>query len=297
MATSASSTDSETFQIISSLRFDPDLATVAAKTAQDSYPAPRDSPYYLLSYHYDRLLSAAKCFEWKHAIQSLQKLSSDSNQDQLASFTQILDGFIPDKTKTWRLRILLSVNGTITVEAAPTPPFSSYILLLPPHSQTEIPSFTTLSLPKDNDKIWRLYVDTQAITPSGFTTHKTTAREMYREARARAGIHSPQDLSEVLVYNPQGEVMEGSITTPYFQRRKSKAPSDEERKVGEVDWITPPLSCGGNAGTTRRYALSRGFCAEGIVKTADIVDGEECWLSNGVRGFFRAVIVLNREAG
>lgn len=278
--------ETESFQVISSLRYDPDLATAASKTTEGAYPSPRDSPYYLLPYHYDRLLSAAESFEWEHAVEALQKHSPD----QLASFTQVLDSFIPDKTKTWRLRILLSVNGTIAVEAAPTLPFSSHTLLLPPPSQDQPPSFTTLSQPDANNTLWRLYLDTQPITPSRFTTHKTTARDMYTDARVRAGIHTPQDLTEVLVYNPQGEVMEGSITTPYFRRNAASAGGKQE-----VKWVTPPLESGGNSGTTRRYALERGFCVEEVVKSTDIVDGEQCWLSNGVRGFFKAVIVLDRD--
>lgn len=297
MATSSFSVETESFQLISSLRYDPELATAAAETTENAYPFPRDSPYYLLSYHYDRLLSAAKSFEWERAIETLQRLSSDSKHDQLASFSQALDPFIKDKTRAWRLRILLSINGTIAVEAAPTSPFTSHTLLLPPPSQTPPPSFTTLSQPETNNKLWHLYLDTQPITPSGFTTHKTTARDMYADARYRARLNTSQHLAEVLVYNPQGEVMEGSVTTPYFRRREANNGSgDNHSQVGTVDWITPPLSSGGNAGTTRRYALSREFCVEEIIKTTDIVDGEECWLSNGVRGFMKAVVVLDRAS-
>jgi branched-subunit amino acid aminotransferase/4-amino-4-deoxychorismate lyase len=101
------------------------------------------------------------------------------------------------------------------------------------------------------------------------------------------GIKSPQELVEVLIYNPAGEVMEGSITTVYFQRRPSSSPSSCSSKVM---WVTPPLSSGCNAGTTRRYALARGICAEQVVRIEELADGEEVWLSNGLRGFMRAVL-------
>ena len=65
--------------------------------------------------------------------------------------------------------------------------------------------------------------------------------------------------------------MEGSITTPYFFR------------AGE--WITPRAQCGGNLGTTRRYALEAGLCKEGIVTRESVQRSEKVVLSNGVRGF------------
>ncbi len=71
--------------------------------------------------------------------------------------------------------------------------------------------------------------------------------------------------------NRNGEIMEGSITTPYFLRAR--------------EWITPSAQCGGNLGTTRRYALEAGLCKESIIMRESIQAGEKVVLSNGVRGF------------
>ena len=65
--------------------------------------------------------------------------------------------------------------------------------------------------------------------------------------------------------------MEGTITTPYLLR------------AGE--WITPSAQCGGNLGTTRRYALEAGLCKESIVMRESVQAGEKVVLSNGVRGY------------
>ena len=68
--------------------------------------------------------------------------------------------------------------------------------------------------------------------------------------------------------------MEGSITTPFFNR------------CGR--WITPAESCGGNLGTTRRWALKQGLCEEGHIDKNSIQKaslGDIVLLSNGVRGF------------
>ncbi|KAJ5252193.1 hypothetical protein N7489_002603 [Penicillium chrysogenum] len=228
------SSSPQSFEIISSLRFDPGLPDAACRHAS-SYPDPHKSPYYLLAYHQDRLIAAAAHFQWNGALTWLQQ--------DLQSFEEFLDSSIADRSKAWRLRVVVNSQGKARVEANAT---------------------ASIDLMKST-------------IPSGFTTHKTTARDDYMAARLRAGINSPTDSAEVLVVNPNDEVMEGSITTPYFLR--------------DHMWITPPLSSGGNAGTTRRYALSQGFCLEHTISRDELVDGELCWLSNGVRGFIRGQII------
>lgn len=271
MASASIPAAAPSFGIISSLRYDPALPKVTSHRAKDeSYPAPADSPYYLLSYHRDRLINAARHFEWDNALEFLRQ--------DLDSFERFLDGSIPDREKPWRLRIAVDCNGKGSVEVNPTVAIDPLNLLIPPLHRDIQPT------------IWKVFVDSQSITPSGFTTHKTTARDDYTAARVRAGIASSAEASEVLVVNPDGEIMEGSITTPYFRRRIV----DKKTDANEAVWVTPPLKSGGNAGTSRRYALTRGFCVEQVITKADLVDGEECWLSNGVRGFMRGVVVLSR---
>ncbi|KAJ5492978.1 hypothetical protein N7539_001724 [Penicillium diatomitis] len=262
-------TPTPSFQIISSLRYDPELPRVTGSLPTDEYfPVPRHSPYYLLSYHRDRLINAAKHFQWDEALESLQK--------DLSVFEDFLNSAIENKVKSWRLRILVDRHGKGLVEVNPVGAMDCWNLLVPPLHK---------SVP---DVIWNVYVDSQATIPSGFTTHKTTARDDYSAARARAGITSPADTSEVLLVNPDGQIMEGSITTPYFRRRVLP----ESHDTSQPTWVTPPLKCGGNAGTSRRYALEQSFCVEQLIMSAELVDGEDCWLSNGVRGFVKGVVIL-----
>lgn len=253
------------FKIISSLRYDPALSTIGKRAAARTTPDPLTTPYYLLPYHQERLRNAAACFSWEKALAFLKQ---DTNQ-----FVEFLNTFIPDNTKPWRLRILLDSTGTCEVEVNPTTSMNPLNYLTP--TETNLQSTA-----------WRVYIDSERISPSVFTTHKTTARDFYTAARLRSGIVSFVEPAEVLLINPAGEIMEGSITTPYFRRR------DTTEGEGKPAWITPPLSSGGNAGTTRQYALAQGFCAEDTIAATDLVDGEECWLSNGVRGFIRGQIVL-----
>ncbi|PYH29836.1 uncharacterized protein BO87DRAFT_410233 [Aspergillus neoniger CBS 115656] len=255
------------FKIISSLRYDPALSTIGKRAAARTTPDPLTTPYYLLPYHQERLRNAAACFSWGKALAFLKQ---DTNQ-----FVEFLNTFIPDNTKPWRLRILLDSTGTCEVEVNPTTSMNPLNYLTP--TETNLQSTA-----------WRVYIDSERISPSVFTTHKTTARDFYTAARLRSGIVSFVEPAEVLLVNPAGAIMEGSITTPYFRRRNTT------EGEGKPAWITPPLSSGGNAGTTRQYALAQGFCAEDTIAATDLVDGEECWLSNGVRGFIRGKIKTKR---
>ncbi|KAJ6022750.1 uncharacterized protein N7446_013102 [Penicillium canescens] len=259
----------ESFNVISTLRYDPALPGMA-EGARNNYPDSQCTPYYLLPYHQDRLLSAARCFNWPDAVKFLE-------QDR-KHFLDFLDSFIPDPTKPWRLRILIDKDGTGRVEASMSSP--GPVNLLTPFDMS------TSSI------IWRVHVDSQWTTPSAFTTHKTTQRDNYTEVRLRAGIKSPKDQVEVLMVNQQGEVMEGSITTVYFRRPSPSAPHGEGKASDAMQqWITPPLASGGNAGTTRRFALASRLCSEEVINAADLRDGDACWISNGVRGFIRGEIV------
>lgn len=258
---------SQSFQIISTLRYDPNLPRAVNSlrhVGARAFPASLRTPYYLLPYHQDRLRNAAQYFRWSNASRFLEQ--------DLAQFTQYLDSFIPHKGQCWRLRIVVDQNGGCNVEATPTAPIELENFFVPFMISPDIPR-------------WRVLVDTNSTVPSGLTTYKTTAREDYTAARARVGLVSLQDATEVLLVNPNYEVMEGSITTPYLRRRKHSGEDGPE-------WITPPLSSGGNAGTSRRYALDEGFCAEQVIKIGDLVDGEVCMLSNAVRGFFVGHIAL-----
>ncbi|CRG88374.1 hypothetical protein PISL3812_05404 [Talaromyces islandicus] len=258
--------DAPQFQIISSLRFDPDLPNAVTRFSDQRYPEPHDSPYYLLKYHRDRLLKAAIEFDWQNAIGFLQR--------DLEHFTRVLDTFIPDRHKAWRLRIVVDVEGRCLVDVHPAATWPLQCMFLP--ASFDFHASLSSTFP------WQLFVDSQRTDPSLFTTHKTTSRDHYNMARERAGISSPMDSKEVLLVNPQGEVMEGSITTVYFSERHNVENASQ--------WVTPSLDSGGMVSASRAYALDQGFCTERVIRIEDLVDGEQCLLSNAVRGFIPAVL-------
>ena len=158
-------------------------------------------------------------------------------------------------------------GGAINITSAPVPAVELACLI--PTSFAEL----LAQLP-----IFRIYISPASTSPSPFTSHKTTKRVQYDDIRALLPSASEQSdveiaplLAEILLVNENGEVMEGSITTPYFLR--------------EGEWITPAAESGGNLGTTRRYALEQGLCKESIVIKENVQLGERVVLSNGVKGF------------
>ena len=161
----------------------------------------------------------------------------------------------------------LSSTGNIDVVSTPTPGVTLGTLFPSDFDDlfTNLPTFD-------------VFVSPITTTPSLFTSHKTTNRAQYDQVRSLIpGIsnHSNEQRSarfaEILLINRNAEIMEGSITTPYFLR------------AGE--WITPSAQCGGNLGTTRRYALEAGLSKDGVVTRESVQAGEKVVLSNGVRGF------------
>jgi len=271
------------FQLFSSLRYDPVLLQSADNI--ESWPqqvAKSPSPFYMLPYHRDRILQAAQHFDWKEAINRIR------GPDGFLHILEKLEEAIDVNSLTpLRIRMLLHHNGTITIETSPTPPVPLENLfptrLPPPRSSAklEVSPLTggALTLGPDDAihgapqmrEPWPVLPDTVRTPPSPYTTYKTTSRGMYTDARERVGIIDLAEKKEVLIVSDvDGSIMEGSLTSVIFWRNGK--------------WTTPPVSSGGQAGTTRRWLLEKGFCVEGVVKVESLVDGEECWISNGVRG-------------
>jgi branched-subunit amino acid aminotransferase/4-amino-4-deoxychorismate lyase len=121
--------------------------------------------------------------------------------------------------------------------------------------------------PKFPDLVYTVYLDNTPTTPSEFTSYKTTRREHYNAARDRAGIKSRGENKEVIMFNDEGQIMEGSVSCVGFWRDGS--------------WLLPPLSSGGLAGVDRRWLLEQGKVKEGNLTKDDVKEGEYVLLTNG----------------
>ncbi|KAL9000584.1 MAG: hypothetical protein Q9169_000877 [Polycauliona sp. 2 TL-2023] len=184
-----------------------------------------------------------------------------------------------------KLRINIDSRGCITVTSTSLPPLPLSSLgfsHFPPALSRLPPSIDHPTA----DRGWRIFISPVPVAPSPFTRHKTTERAVYDEARSLIPKSRHRELSnnvmcEILIVNNNGEIMEGSITTPYFWRQGR--------------WVTPPALAGGNIGTTRRFALEAGLCVEETVMRHSIAEGEALWLSNGARGWGWGVLEMLKE--
>ncbi|KAH6724606.1 aminotransferase class IV-domain-containing protein [Leptodontidium sp. MPI-SDFR-AT-0119] len=272
------------FQLFSSLRYDPLLLPLTINTAAWDGEIKFFSPFYMLPFHRDRMLQAAEHFGWTKAADTIR--GTEGFNFLLRKLNEAID--VKSETPL-RVRTLLSHEGEIKVESNPVPKVERWTLYperIPPpliaEPKMEASPLTGGALTLgENDGIhgdapkgetWDIIPDSFRTTPSPYTSYKTTSRDMYVSARERVGIKDMTEKKEVLlVSDKDGEIMEGSLTSVFFWR--------------DSKWTTPSASSGGQIGTTRRWAIEEGYAAEGIVKVDSLVDGEECWISNGVRGF------------
>lgn len=245
----------------------------------------------MLVFHRDRILQAAEHFGWAEAAEKIK------GPKGLAHLLQELEKSINIQSAIpFRVKVLLDHHGIITVEHNPLPVTSEFNLyprrIPPPRSaeKTKVSPLTggalevgaggTIHGDPESGDVWIVVPDTIRTKPSSYTTYKTTKRDMYTDARERVGIKDFSEKKEVLILSDNdGEIMEGSLTSVYFWR--------------DGRWETPPVNSGGQAGTTRRWALDRKLCVEAVVKVDELVDGEECWISNGARGFIHGQVNIS----
>ncbi|UNI15847.1 Aminodeoxychorismate lyase [Purpureocillium takamizusanense] len=267
----------EVFSLFTSLRYDVKLRQVPSRGwAYAGWNNSHESPLYMLDYHRDRIVRAATYWQWEDAI---EMLSGDAGLARLENIA--LQAIGDAETRPLRVKIVVDKDGTIQAAKYETPAISVENLF-----PERLPAPGSVAGPNDPKIPPRLtlVVDGCLLSRSEFTHFKTTRRVMYDAARERANIR-PGEMKEVLVINRDDQsVMEGTTTTPYFWR--------------DGRWVTPPVAAkfswedgsGGQDGTSRRWALERGIAVEQTVPLQSLVDGEECWLSNGVGGFRRAIL-------
>ncbi|OAL45697.1 hypothetical protein IQ07DRAFT_684083 [Pyrenochaeta sp. DS3sAY3a] len=187
-------------------------------------------------------------------------------------------------------------------------PLTGGVLTLGPNQS--LPAATSEPIPPPE---WTIKLDTAPTPSSPFTLLKTTKREMYDASRTRAlpkNAASPAS-AEVMLYNEVNELTEGTVTSLYLFRggrwvtppvgvpsgefTASTLKSDSNGDEGELRrpfagrWghsvRSAKVGAGGQRGTSRRWALWKGFCMEEPVGVDTVEVGEGVWVSNGVRGF------------
>ncbi|KAF8431141.1 aminotransferase [Terfezia claveryi] len=268
------------FSLLTSLRWDPIL--------KDHPDCVYGAPFYLLGHHRERLLNAARWFNERGTyLQGLGKWGSAiAWLEDVEGFERDLVGGIRssgvDVEVPLRVRVTLPARSKtspkFTITAVPTP--SVPLLTLFPESLCPLPD--SEEPPSTFTSSWTLHIDTLPTLPTSLTSHKTTARRHYDFSRERCALPplgSAGANNEVVMYNPDGDVMEGTFTTLYFWRKE------------EGGWITPSLEAGGCEATVRKWLLERGVVKEGGIKVEEVRRGEWVVMSNAVRGVWGGRVV------
>jgi hypothetical protein len=232
-------------KLFTTIRYDPDLLQAHANPSfsHAGWNFSHQSSCYMLDLHRDRILRAATYWQWATVTSLI------SGDDGLTRLEMAIENFLAedmaDKDKAYRLRILVNEEGELKFERADETPRTLEALF----------PATLLGRDKQNmdavGPVFTVICDEEGTERSAYTHYKTTKRQMYDDARRRAGI-KPGEAREVLIINGvDGSIMEGSVTTPYFFR--------------EGKWVTPPVPAvfeeengrAGQDGTTRRWGLMK----------------------------------------
>lgn len=181
------------------------------------------------------------------------------------------------------MRVLVSSSGKMRIEAHELPSsFERQISISQYFVKTILKGFLT-----HQDEVWDIFIDSQPITASPFTTFKTTRRDHYNAARKRmtemaAELANPAPKCEVLVYNNAHELMEGSITNVALL----KTSKESENPF----YQTPYLSTGCLCGVMRYYLLKKSLINEGHIDVRDLRPGDQMLLFNGVMGCVKGIV-------
>lgn len=236
----------------------------------------------LMPFHRDRLVSAARAFGWcytnclngdEQALNDLKAVVENHMEKQPPIHPTLLE------MRKVRIRVNRSSqfvvdSNVIGVYTAPT----NASLLTKPFMPSSLDDAWQTETP-----LCRVYLDTKATQQSVLTEHKTMHRCVYNNARERANLTptTPPTSAEVLLYNPMGEITEASFSTVYFKRNN--------------EWMTPAKICGPNVGVSRELAIKSGLAKSDCIEIRDLREGEQIWLSNAVRGFFKGIIATSAD--
>ncbi|KAF9245873.1 aminotransferase [Melanogaster broomeanus] len=252
------------FSLLCSTRFDPLLESFIWNNAPDGTP----SPYLLLSYQFDRLLSSASLNQWA-VSDSLNYGRLKSTCDKIVQEVNGVDGKAPLK-----IRVVVTPSGAMEATATPVAPLR-YDPIEPSRFNPETDSHGQF------EPILSIHIDTQPTADTVFM--KTTNRQAYDDARARAGIppvgaprpsYTASDCpDDVILFNTSKAITESSICNVAFHR--------------DGNWLTPPLTVGCISGVFRRLLLENGCVHEAVqnsISLDTVKDDEWVLVFNGVTG-------------
>jgi Branched-chain amino acid aminotransferase/4-amino-4-deoxychorismate lyase len=168
--------------------------------------------------------------------------------------THVIEKAVRDRTDRleasglWRLRLLLGPDGTTSIETSPMEPVKSALGVV--------------------------LVGPRAKGAEKFLLHKTVHRPWYQEAAAWLAGHP--ECFDVLFWNEQGDMCEGSRSNVYMQTADGR-------------WLTPPLEAGVLPGVQRQALLDAGLVEVAPIKREAFLQASAWRISNALRGWCTAV--------
>lgn len=285
-------TENPGFEILSTIRYDPRI-TLHQPTSVANISTKN---FFLFPEHCSRLQYTLKFF----ALQYKHELDFDVDAEFLANqLKRAIELSGRPVSSPYKMRLLMTLDGNVRVEVHETADTDNLFRALqvaesqyhnvdvdteagfdfsPPLTDLVSSIYQSPQPWDETSDVWDVYIDTQPTYISPFTSFKTTNRQHYTDARNRRlpGVRPGRE--EVLVYNHQNDVMEGSITN-FAVRRKS-----------DGKWITPQLSSGCLCGVMRHFLLRKNFMEEEVITLGSLTLGTEVMLFNGVMGVVKGII-------
>ncbi len=125
---------------------------------------------------------------------------------------------------------------------------------------------------------WRLAVSQQCLDRRDpLLPHKTTRRKLYDGELAR--MKHLTECDEVIFFNQDGELCEGSFTTIFLEM--------------ESRLVTPALCCGLLPGTLRAHLLTTGQAEEAVLDAQALHSAPRIYVGNSVRGLVPAELITS----
>ncbi|GJJ15025.1 hypothetical protein Clacol_009298 [Clathrus columnatus] len=261
-----SSNGDEGFELFSSTRYDPALVNASWKPSSDE----PHCPFLLLSFHLDRLQEAVRHFQWKDDIgiatgdPNIYRYIREQAEETVSKEEN------GSGTKPLRVRLVLSSRTGFRIECFPTVERPYDLLFLSTFQSTNTNPLPSSPFPKPT----KVYLDTEPTPSSDFTSYKTTRRDHYNAARQRVGLTPSTVDGEVILFDEEGQITEGSTRNIALWR--------------DARWVSPVG--GGLKGVVRRWLLEQGRVVEGTIRKEDAKTGEIVLLTNGVEGCTLGII-------
>lgn len=236
-----------------------------------------------LSDHYRRIKLSFDYFKWNFEYSQwdilTQLIKSLPTKENTNDVNSIMEELLNERN-CYKMRVLFLKNGELRIEAHSIPSPPSNWIRGQYFENVMLKGFLPLSEAK-----WNIFIDSEPLEVSPFTYFKTTNRNHYTSARNRmtkfAKTIDNSRSNEILLYNNQYQLLEGSITNVAVI---------EKDEYNNTIYITPKLEVGCLCGVMRNYLLKNGLITEGTIDIRSLQDGDDILIFNAIMGCVKGTV-------